>query len=114
MTSIYFDGTEPTNAKWKSLMQKALLKAKKFKIHCWTEETDEIKLALEFGVYKETTWDHGKVICGDVTDDFCTFVLEYPKPTDTEIYNKMTPFFNIFLDDDFQSCHWGTEVHWQS
>ena len=29
----------------------------------------------------------------------------------TEIYNKMTPFFNVFLDDKFQSCHYGTELY---
>ena len=33
------------------------------------------------------------------------------KPTDTEIYNKMTPFFNVFLDDRFQSSHYGIENH---
>ena len=31
------------------------------------------------------------------------------KPIDIEIENKMTPFFNVFLDDKFQSCHYGTE-----
>ena len=39
-------------------------------------------------------------------------ILDMPKPTDVEIYNKMTPFFNIFLDDyDFQSSHYGTEIY---
>ena len=38
-------------------------------------------------------------------------LLSQPKPTDTEIENKMTPFFNVFLDDKFQSCHYGTELY---
>lgn len=111
MKSIYFDRTETSNTKWKTLIAGPLKKATRFEIHCWTEESEEIALACRFGTVKEDPWMHGKVIVGVVTDAFRTFILEYPKPTDTEIYNKMTPFFNIFLDDDFQSCHWGTEVH---
>lgn len=38
-------------------------------------------------------------------------LLGQPKPADTEIDNKMTPFFNVFLDDKFQSCHYGTELY---
>ena len=38
-------------------------------------------------------------------------LLDLPKPTDTEIYNKMTPFFNVFLDNSFDSSHYGTEVY---
>ena len=111
MKSIYFDGTEPNNIRWYNLIKEKLETAKRFEIHCWTEEIEEINLALKFGTLKETTWAYGKIIEGEVTEKFCSFILEHPKPTDTEIYNKMTPFFNIFLDDDFQSCHYGTEVH---
>ena len=39
------------------------------------------------------------------------WLLNMPKPQDIEIYNKMTPFFNVFLDGSFQSCHYGTEVY---
>lgn len=39
-------------------------------------------------------------------------ILGMPKPTDIEIYNKMTPFFNVFLDDyNFQSSQYGTEIY---
>ena len=41
-------------------------------------------------------------------------ILEQPKPIDVEIYNKMTPFFNIFLDDVFQSCHYGNKRDFSS
>jgi hypothetical protein len=33
------------------------------------------------------------------------------KPSDTEIYNKMTPFFSIFIENGFYSEHDGTEFH---
>ena len=36
-------------------------------------------------------------------------LLSQPRPADREAYNKMTPFFNVFLDD-FQSSHYGTEL----
>jgi len=111
MNSIYFDRTEPDNSRWKALIGEPLARSKRFEIHCWNEETEEIALALRFGTYKEYDWAYGKVIEGDVTEEFRRFILEYPKPTDIDYDNKMTPFFNIFLDDDFQSCHWGTEVH---
>lgn len=50
-----------------------------------------------------------------MTPEFISMILEMPKPTDVEIYNKMTPFFNIFLDDTkFQSSHYGTEIYLES
>lgn len=52
-------------------------------------------------------------VTGTVTDEFREMLLGLPKPLDTEIYNKMTPFFQIFLDDDFQSCHYGTENYYR-
>ena len=51
------------------------------------------------------------MITGEVTSEFIDMLLGMEKPKDTEIYNKMTPFFNVFLDDSFQSCHYGTEIH---
>ncbi|MBE5748224.1 MAG: hypothetical protein E7344_01185 [Clostridiales bacterium] len=111
MKSIYFDNTEKDNNSWKTIISGFLTKAKRFEIHCWNEEKKEIALALQFGEYKDCDWIYGKVVVGNVSEEFCKFLLECPKPVDTDCYNKMTPFFNIFLDDNFQSCHWGTEVH---
>lgn len=91
------------------LIKERLKSAKTFEIHCWNEEADEIALALQYGNFKDSDWKHGKIIAGEVTQDFIEMLLNYPKPTDTEIYNKMTPFFNVFLDDTLQSCHYGTE-----
>lgn len=38
------------------------------------------------------------------------FLQHTGKPTDTEIYNKQTPFFSIFLEG-CSSEHYGTELH---
>ena len=112
MKEIYLDGTEKDNSVWLSLIEVAIKTAKHFEIHCWNEEVDWIEFALKYGNLKESTWRYGKIIEGEVTQEFVTMILEMPKPTDIEIYNKMTPFFNIFLDNyDFQSSHYGTEIY---
>ncbi|MBR2403732.1 MAG: hypothetical protein IKB01_13410 [Lachnospiraceae bacterium] len=111
MQSIYFDGTEKGNTKWLEMIKKAIKTAKKFEIHCWNEEAEWIELALKFGTLKDSTWKYGKMITGEVTSEFADMLLSMEKPKDTEIYNKMTPFFNVFLDKNFQSCHYGTEIH---
>ena len=66
---------------------------------------------MQYGELRQTKWVHGKVIAGSVTPEFTKMLLDLPKPTDTEIYNKMTPFFNVFLDNSFDSSHYGTEVY---
>ena len=112
MQEIYLDRTEKDNSKWLELITEALKTSKHFEIHCWNEETDWIEFALKYGNLKESTWKYGKIIEGDVTSEFVRMILDIPKPTDIEIYNKMTPFFNIFLDDyEFQSSHYGTEIY---
>ena len=110
-TLITFDYTQSTNQEWKTLIREYLHSAKSFEIHCWTEEPEWIELALRYGEFKETDWAYGKVVSGEVTPDFVELILNQPKPADTEIYNKMTPFFSIFLDNGFSSSHYGTEVY---
>ena len=100
MEYVAFDYNEPTNQCWKEIMTEKLKTASTFEIHCWTEETEEITMALPFGTFKESK----------VTPEFTSFLLGLPKPTDTEIYNKMTPFFTIVLDNGFWSEHYGTEL----
>ena len=68
-------------------------------------------MALRYGRLKETGWSYGKVIEGKVTEEMVDFLLSLPKPTDTEVYNKMTPFFSVFLDNGFSSEHYGTELN---
>lgn len=108
---VTLDRSEGDNSKWLSYITAALDGAKTFEIHCWSEETEWIELALQYGSLKDDDWRHGKIITGDVTPEFVQMLLSQPKPTDTEIENKMTPFFNVFLDDRFQSCHYGTELY---
>ena len=69
-------------------------------------------MALKYGNLKEDNWKYGKIITGEVTAEFIEMILAQPKPTDIEAANKMTPFFNIFLDDIFQSSHWGCEIYY--
>ena len=107
---IYFDRTEKDNSKWIALLKEALKTAKTFEIHCWNGEDEWIAVALRYGKIKESDWTYGKMITGEVTPEFADMLLTMPKPQDTEIENKMTPFFNVFLDSGFQSSHYGTEV----
>ena len=111
LEEVTLDRSESDNSKWLSYITAALGGAKTFEIHCWTEETEWIDLALQYGSLKEDDWQYGKIITGAVTPEFVQMLLGLPKPDGTETYNKMTPFFNVFLDDKFQSCHYGTELY---
>lgn len=108
---VTLERDETNNSRWLSYITAALNDAKIFEIHCWNEEAEWIELALQYGKLKDDDWRHGKIIAGDVTPEFVQMLLGQPKPADTEIYNKMTPFFNVFLDGKFQSCHYGTELY---
>jgi len=109
---VYLDRMEKDNSKWLKLMTEALKSAKTFEIHCWNEEKEWIEGALKYGTLKKSDWKYGKIIEGDITSEFISMILDMPKPEDVEIYNKMTPFFSIFLDEyNFQSCHYGTEIY---
>ena len=109
---VTLDRSEGDNSKWVSYITAALDGAKTFEIHCWSEETEWIELALQYGCLKDDDWQYGKIITGEVTAEFIEMILAQPKPTDIEAANKMTPFFNVFLDDTFQSSHWGTEIYY--
>ena len=108
---VTLDRSETDNARWLAYITAALKDAGTFEIHCWNEETEWIELALRYGSLKDNDWQYGKMITGDVTPEFVQMLLSQPKPVDIDICNKMTPFFNIFLDDRFQSCHYGTELY---
>ncbi|MBE5955438.1 MAG: hypothetical protein E7253_03195 [Lachnospiraceae bacterium] len=53
---------------------------------------------------------YGKIIVGRVTPEFADMLLGMPKPRDEGVLAKMTPFFNIFFDNGFQSIHNGMEI----
>ena len=103
-------GAEKTNDLWRRAMALNLRESRRFEIHCWKEEAAELRAALAFGREKETDWQWGRVVEGPVTPEFAQWLLELPKPADTGVYNKMTPFFSIFLDNGFYSSHYGTEL----
>ena len=94
---------------WWEMMQQKLQTAQTFQLHCWNEETEEIKMALQYGALQPSDWSFGKIIAGPVTPEFIRFLLTLPQPTDREIYDKRTPFFSIVLDGTFWSEHYGTE-----
>lgn len=106
-------GTQPCpdNYYWKQLIALFAVVGIKFEIHCWQEETEEIKAALKFGREKTTDWEFGTIIEGVIDDKFIDMLHHTAKPADTEIYNKMTPYFSIFLANGFFSEHYGTEIH---
>lgn len=95
---------------WKSVLKEELASATTFEIHCWNEETEWIELALQYGNPNELAWDYGMVISGVVSPKFVKWILDLPKPNDADLYNKMTPFFSIFLNNGFCSEHYGTEL----
>ena len=58
--------------------------------------------ALQYGKLKESDWTHCQVITGAVTPELVEMLLNMPKPMDTVVSNKMTPFFSIFFDNGFR------------
>lgn len=111
---ITLDRGETDNSRWLAHITPVLEGTKNFEIHFWNEEAEWIDLALRFGKLKDDPWKYGKIIVGNVTPAFVQMLLSQPKPTDIELENKMTPFFNVFLDNNFQSCHYGTELYIRS
>ena len=99
------------NRGWRDVVRMYAQGAKTFEIHCWKEETDWINLAMDYGAVKETEFSNMVVIRGEITPAFLEMLLTMEKPQDTEIYDKMTPFFSIFFDNGFSSEHYGTELY---
>ena len=105
------DNSLKDNQYWKKLIIMFATVGLKFEIHCWKEEKGEYKAALKFGKEKQADWEFGTIIEGVIDDKFIDMLHQTTKPSDTEIYNKMTPFFSIFFKNGFSSEHYGTEFH---
>ena len=90
---------------WNDLVKACAVVGDTFEIHCWSDETAEIMAALRYGQKVKTSWSGGTVIRGRITREFLSFLTEAKKPTDTEIYNKMTPFFTIVFGNKLHSEH---------
>ena len=111
MSSYILVGGKYNDKRWQNdLLRACAIVGDTFEIHCWSDEKTEIQAALKYGHKVSTTWSGGTVIRGRITKDFLSFLTEAPKPTDTDIYNKMTPFFSIFFGGKLYSEHYGTEV----
>ena len=111
MKGIYFDHSVTTNNEWKQAIRDHAKKAVSFEIHCRITETDAIALTQKFGT--DTVADGGQstVIRGRVTPALLEMLTSQPKPQDTSVYNKMTPFSSIFFNNGFSSEHYGTELY---
>lgn len=95
---------------WCDLVRACAVVGDPFEIHCWYDETREISEALRYGRQAPCGWHGGIVIRGKITREFLAFLTQMDKPADTEIYNKMTPFFTIAFGDRLYSEHYGTEM----
>ncbi|WP_455257160.1 hypothetical protein [Peptoniphilus asaccharolyticus] len=113
MKAIPFDYWKyDTNEVYKSIIKPYLLCSSKFEIRCFADEEYAISQALYFGKIKNEKSEFETVIIGDVSKEFIEFILNLPKPIQTDnTYNKMVPFFSIFLDSNFSSEHYGTELY---
>ena len=81
-----------------------------FEIRCWREETSEIENASWYGVSAADSYEVS--IKGIVTDGLLKEWLT-EEPTDKTIYNKMTKYFTIHVENDLYNLwseHYGTEM----
>lgn len=100
----------PDKKWWNEIVRACAVVGDPFEIHCWHDERAEAKAALQFGHKVTSTWWEGTVIQGRITKEFLSYLTESSKPDDTEIYNKMTPFFTIVFGNKLHSEHYGTEI----
>lgn len=107
---IEVDRSYPDKKWWNEIVRACAIIGDPFEIHCWSDESAEVNAALQFGHKVTSTWRDGTVIQGRITKEFLSYLTESKKPEDTEIYNKMTPFFTIVFGNTFHSEHYGTEI----
>ena len=106
MIEISLVNNSDDNLTWKEIIVGYLKNGEKFEVHCWNEEKEQIAIMKEYAQIEKTDWGFGVVLKGIVTAEFTNMLLSLPKPSDNEIYNKMTPFFSIFIDNIFYSEHY--------
>ena len=100
----------PDKKWWNEIVRACAVVGDPFEIHCWSDERVETKAALQFGYKVTSSWRGGTVIQGRITKEVLSYLTESKKPQDTEIYNKMTPFFTIVFGNTLHSSHYGTEI----
>lgn len=95
---------------WKTIMKHFVKIGNEFEIRCWREEVAEIESASLYGVAVEDKYEIS--IKGSVTKELLEKLL-IEEPTDKSIYNKMTRYFTIHVENDLcdiWSEHYGTEM----
>ena len=107
---ILIDKSVDDKSWWSELIKTCAVVGDTFEIHCWSDENDAVKLALQYGRKVTSSWHDGTVITGIITKDFLGFLADMPKPSESEPYNKMTPFFTIQFGNTLSSEHYGSEV----
>lgn len=95
---------------WKTIMDHFVKVGDTFEIRCWREEVAEI---WEASLYGTATYDKYEVsIKGIITKELLEKLL-IEEPTDKSLYNKMTKYFTIHVENnlcDIWSEHYGTEM----
>ena len=66
----------PEKKWWNEIVRACAIVGDVFEIHCWYDERDEIKAALQFGHKVTSTWREGTVIQGRITKEFLTYLTE--------------------------------------
>ena len=107
---IEVDRNYPDKIWWNEIVKACAVVGDPFEIHCWYDERSELQQALRYGQQAKSNWHGGYVVKGRITREFLAYLTEASKPIDTEIYNKMTPFFTIQFGDRLYSEHYGTEM----
>lgn len=95
---------------WNELVRACAVIGDPFEIHCWFDERSETAQAMRYGQLIPSGWHGGTVVRGTITREFLAYLTQMSKPSDTEIYNKMIPFFTIQFGTRLYSEHYGTEM----
>lgn len=96
---------------WRKIVEHFVNVGDAFEIRCWKEELDEIRQA---SLYGNSTEDRNEVsVKGIVSAELLAEFLS-DEPSDKSIYNKMTKYFTINVENEncsFCSAHYGTEMY---
>lgn len=95
---------------WKEIMKHFVRVGDRFEIRCWREEAAEIGEASRYGAAVDEKYEVS--IKGIVTKELLEDLL-IEKIADKSIYNKMTKYFTIHVENDrcdIWSEHYGTEL----
>ena len=96
---------------WKELVKRFVQTGDALEIRCWREETAEIQRA---SLYGSPTEDHYEVSVKGLVSEKLLEELLAEAPADKSIYNKMTKYFTINVENGvrkFCSAHYGTEMY---